>query len=600
MGHPMENTGDVLLQHGESKTDRQNLFIRNQIGWMTAIVILFCFWLFGIDSTYGFSIFPDEFAYWSYAAQAAGYDWSDIMSLSSYFSYGYGYVLFPVFVLCKDAVTAYRVAVGLNFVFLFIGYLALTGTVKRMLTDRNIPVALFCALAVIAPWNLFYTQMTMTEVFLASLYMVTGRILLCYLENNRLSALVLCVFALMFLYIVHMRAIGIVLSGLIVLSVHICLCRKEKWHLLVAASLVVLLFVIAGFAKEQAFLGVYGGRNREFLTGSDYGGQIEKIQYIFTKDGFYDLLVSILGKILYLGLATYGLFYWGSFALGKQSVKLYRRIRSRVEATMQEKFSLFILLSVLAQVMVSAVYLLTLGEVDDYTYGRYNEFVIPFVMVLGLYVLWRERAKTVFIVTGGFAVLQLAMTFLVVKQITYTGVDIFFGYFMVGISYLYDGGVFAAGSFYARNYLFCELLTVCVTGIVLFGRSVPKRMYIVLMLAVMEFALAVHADNLYLEPFKKAAFRDSRIADRVNDMWEEGRRVIYMDYGFPSYIGILQFMARDVDIQIMERKESVEDYQDAIREDDLVIFAFDDESVQEWSAKYDYVDTYGHFTVLYN
>ena len=334
MRHPMENTGDVLLQHGESKTDRQNLFIRNQIGWMTVIVILFCFWLFGIDSTYGFSIFPDEFAYWSYAAQAAGYDWSDIMSLSSYFSYGYGYVLFPVFVLCKDAVTAYRVAVGLNFVFLFIGYLALTGTVKRMLTDRNIPVALFCALAVIAPWNLFYTQMTMTEVFLASLYMVTGRILLCYLENNRLSALVLCVFTLMFLYIVHMRAIGIVLSGLIVLSVHISLRRKEKWHLLVAASLVVLLFVIAGFAKEQAFLGVYGGRNREFLTGSDYGGQIEKIQYIFTKDGFYDLLVSILGKILYLGLATYGLFYWGSFALGKQSVKLYRRIRNRVEATM--------------------------------------------------------------------------------------------------------------------------------------------------------------------------------------------------------------------------------------------------------------------------
>ena len=99
MRHPMENTGDVLLQYGESKTDRQNLFIRNQIGWMTAIVILFCFWLFGIDSTYGFSIFPDEFAYWSYAAQAAGYDWSDIMSLSSYFSYGYGYVLFPVFVL---------------------------------------------------------------------------------------------------------------------------------------------------------------------------------------------------------------------------------------------------------------------------------------------------------------------------------------------------------------------------------------------------------------------------------------------------------------------------------------------------------------------
>lgn len=143
MRHPMENTGDVLLQHGESKTDRQNLFIRNQIGWMTVIVILFCFWLFGIDSTYGFSIFPDEFAYWSYAAQAAGYDWSDIMSLSSYFSYGYGYVLFPVFVLCKDAVTAYRVAVGLNFVFLFYWLSCIDGHGEENVNRQEYPCGAF-------------------------------------------------------------------------------------------------------------------------------------------------------------------------------------------------------------------------------------------------------------------------------------------------------------------------------------------------------------------------------------------------------------------------------------------------------------------------
>jgi len=31
-----------------------------------------------------------------------------------------------------------------------------------------------------------------------------------------------------------------------------------------------------------------------------------------------------------------------------------------------------------------------------------------------------------------------------------------------------------------------------------------------------------------------------------------------------------------------------------------VIFAFDDEFIEEWTSEYSYEDTYGHFTVLYN
>ena len=82
------------------------------------LLILCCFFGYSIGKIYGFTILPDEFGYWSYAAAAAGYDWSGIVSLNSYYSYGYSAILLPVFMLFQDGLIAYRAAVAVNFVML--------------------------------------------------------------------------------------------------------------------------------------------------------------------------------------------------------------------------------------------------------------------------------------------------------------------------------------------------------------------------------------------------------------------------------------------------------------------------------------------------
>ena len=69
------------------------------------MLLLFCFFQFSIRKIYGFSIFPDEFSYWAYAAEAAGCDWSEVISLGSFYSYGYSILLLPIFMLCKDPIT---------------------------------------------------------------------------------------------------------------------------------------------------------------------------------------------------------------------------------------------------------------------------------------------------------------------------------------------------------------------------------------------------------------------------------------------------------------------------------------------------------------
>ena len=43
------------------------------------------------------SILNDEFGYWANAAHIFGYDWSGVVSMSPYYSYGYSLFLFPFF-----------------------------------------------------------------------------------------------------------------------------------------------------------------------------------------------------------------------------------------------------------------------------------------------------------------------------------------------------------------------------------------------------------------------------------------------------------------------------------------------------------------------
>lgn len=568
--------------------------------YLFAIAILFAFWAFGIGSTYGFSIFPDEFAYWSYAARLAGYDWSDVTALAPYYSYGYSLILIPIFVFCKDAVTAYRIAVSINFLFLFLAMVALAGTMKRMMPDKKMPIVLFSALTVLLPCNLFYTQMTLTEVFLVALYIAAGSVLYRYLENNRLSTLLLLMLILIYLYTAHMRTVGVLLAAMIVVTIHIFLRGDKRWHVLAALGAALALFAAADFLKQQAFVYVYGGINQELVAANDYSGQMEKIRSVLSLEGFYDLLISLAGKVLYLGLATWGLFYWGIYGMVRQAFALLRNIKKHVSAKPQQFFAVFVLLTVAAQIVIGTIYLLTLGEIGDYTYGRYSEMVIPFVMVWGFAVLWKERARFVWAATGGLALLQGLTTFLVVRQIIVTGADNFQGYFLVGISYLYNEADFQVDSFYAAAYLFCELLTVLVTAMALFCRSRKKRQYLLTAFAVVELVLAMRADIIYLEPFKKAAFRDSRMVDKMQTMQEEGRRIIYMDQVFPPYVGILQFMGRDLDIQVIGHREAVADYEGDITDEDILIFAFDDAFLEEWEDKYAQKDVYGHFALLYD
>lgn len=524
----------------------------------------------------------------------------DIISLGSYYSYGYGFVLLPIFLLCGDAVMAYRIAVSINFLFLFLTFIYLIRIIRRLFPDESIPVELFSGLIILFPGNLFYAQMTMTEILLLFLYVLAGLLLLDYMKNN--SKFVLCVLliTLMYSYMVHMRTIGILLSAVCVLVVHIWSKKGNKFHVLILAGMLLLLFAIERILKNWAFQSVYGNVGQELIQGNDYGGQMDKIRYIFTSKGLYDVIISVWGKVLYLGLSTYGLFYFGMAVVIKKIKEMAVAIKCHTEIAISQKFFLFVFLSVIAQILIATVYLLTLGEISDYTYGRYTELIIPFVMALGIVELWNQRKKSVIVFTGSMAVMQAICTLLVVRQIVDTGAETFHGFFMIGISYLYKEGNFNCNNFYRNAYFLCEALTIFVVLIAFWCRKSKKRYFFGAGIAILELVLAMRATTIFLNPLQKAVFRDIRIAEKAEALWKEGHQVIYFDDTFPVYVGILQFMERSMEIQVTKVSDAIGGSEKNMMADDVLILAFDSPNVQRWMELFSNVYTYGHFTLLYN
>ena len=96
------------------------------------LLLIFCLYQYGIQKIYGFTIYPDEFGYWANAADAVGYDWSQIASVGAYYSFGYSLILIPVLKIFKGGVAAYRAAVAVNMLLMCISIFLLHGIAGKL------------------------------------------------------------------------------------------------------------------------------------------------------------------------------------------------------------------------------------------------------------------------------------------------------------------------------------------------------------------------------------------------------------------------------------------------------------------------------------
>ena len=551
-----------------------------------------CIVCHGISKSYGFYFPADEFCYWSYAAGLAGYDWSDIASLGSYYSYGYSLILLPVFLIFKDGVIAYRAAMVVNIALLAVCFFIL----------QKMGRTFYAAAAVFYPTWLFYAGTTFAEILLVTLYLTTCMLLLKYLQTDNKRYMALMLAAMFYMYLVHLRAIGVLVSGTAVLllynirkySIRKYIMRnggrKVRSVLVPAAAAAVILAVglLMGLFIKNYWTGmVYGDTADTLKNANDYAGQFEKIAYIFSIDGLKNLIISVSGKILYLGLASYGIAYFGI-------IYAVRRVRER------KYFPLFVLLTTAAALMICAIYTIRPGRVDTLTYGRYHEYVMPVLLMMGIKELGSKAlsAKRTMCRIAVMLELEAVMTWLVTVSLNENGQTSFFGNTICGISWLYNPQDFEPVSYYWKVYLTGAVLTVAVCmGIWWTGRR-RGREILLMLLVTMQIVIGIRLSSMCIDDSRLGCFRDTLLREVIYELNPEGSREVYYSTEGNAFgnIGILQFMMRDTPIHIVKTDYDL----DSQNEEDLLLIDFRSDQGEALAEKYDSHLTSGHFALYYN
>ena len=556
------------------------------------VLLMSCIVCHGISKSYGFYFPADEFGYWSYAAGLAGYDWSDIASLGSYYSYGYSLILLPVFLIFKDGVIAYRAAMVVNIALLAVCFFIL----------QKMGRTFYAAAAVFYPTWLFYAGTTFAEILLVTLYLTTCMLLLKYLQTDNKRYMALMLAAMFYMYLVHLRAIGVLVSGTAVLllynirkySIRKYIMRnggrKVRSVLVPAAAAAVILAVglLMGLFIKNYWTGmVYGDTADTLKNANDYAGQFEKIAYIFSIEGLKNLIISVSGKILYLGLASYGIAYFGI-------IYAVRRVREK------KYFPLFVLLTTAAALMICAIYTIRPGRVDTLTYGRYHEYVMPVLLMMGIKELGSKAvsAKRTMCRIAVMLELEAVMTWLVTASLNENGQTSFFGNTICGISWLYNPQDFEPVSYYWKVYLTGAVLTVAVCmGIWWTGRR-RGREILLMLLVTMQIVIGIRLSSMCIDDSRLGCFRDTLLREVIYELNPEGSREVYYSTEGNAFgnIGILQFMMRDTPIHIVKTDYDL----DSQNEEDLLLIDFRSDQGEALAEKYDSHLTSGHFALYYN
>lgn len=533
------------IAHTRKKINSYLLFI---------MLIIFGVYQFGIGKICGFTMVPDEFGYWASAAKNVGYDWSEVASLGSYYSFGYSFLLTPILWLFRDGVMAYRAAVTVNMILMCVGMFLICGITRRLFPETDQTKRIFVGgIAVFYPVWIFNMQMTMAEALIMFLFVLITYLFVCLIQEAKAATAVCLAASLAYIYCVHMRTAGVLIACMITL----CLWAASKHPKMVtvfAFGVAFLVFAVCiAVMKQNTVTEVFSNADSQVLAGNDYGGQRGKLAQILNVRGMTLFIEEIIGKVFYLGHASFGLFYWGIGWTIKQSFLLFGKFLKKKEIKDVEWFSLFLLLAAIGEILISSIYMHPAGTVDALIYGRYDEFLIPVFLLVGVIAMGRSRwifkgTLTLGIMTGLMAPLLLR----VIKAKELTGLR---GYMVAGISYLLDESNPDVPRFFKEAWALGIGIMFLTAFLVWFSDRGKNRIWILAGMIVIEVGAGLQISDHYVYQVNRSNFADLMVAEEISDYAGAEDSVVYLDEGNHPYIDFLQMQLRERPIKVITKDD---------------------------------------------
>lgn len=370
--------------------------IYEQNGFLNGLLVLvfFLFAIQPISELRNIVIVDDQLGYWGIAARLAGYDWSEMVSMTAYYGFGYPIILVPLFWLSAEPAIIYQLSIMLNIGMLIASFFLAISCARILFPSMNRTLRSFiCFLVIVYGNNMAQMYTAWTETLLYLLFWLIFYLILLMEHHFSYKKLFLLIFVCGYMYAVHQRSVGVCIAVFLVLMTKLYFNFERKKRFLgegIAVVFAIMLLLGITVFKNVLVSTLWGSADADVVSLSDYGGQIDKVKYLLNAKGLTEFFQSICGRIYYLIAGT---LFSGAFGF----VYTIRKIWSyavcgrkwgaeKDDMKMQPGLIpfLFIFLSLLAELGISAVFMyLDHSRIDILVYGRYMEFVFGPLMLLG-------------------------------------------------------------------------------------------------------------------------------------------------------------------------------------------------------------------------
>lgn len=270
---------------------KKGFITKEKIILIAECVITFLFCVLFVFKRNMIIMSADEMGPISIAAYWSGYDWSEVMSHGAYYSYGYSFILYPLFLLFKTPEMFYKSAIVVNALLssliTFIAWLSVKEIKPDSKTFYRLAVVLLCGANTV---NIARSASAWAEVFLCFICWALFYFVIKTYKEGKIGYYLLTSFIATLLYVTHQRAIGIfVVVHAFVFYISLFESKRLK-NLLAYISSTSLLMVIHLFIKR--------GIKNNVWNGSASSETNDYKMYLIRYFGENYLVVAIMAALL--------------------------------------------------------------------------------------------------------------------------------------------------------------------------------------------------------------------------------------------------------------------------------------------------------------
>ena len=531
-----------------TKTENKRIIY---IGMILSILLSIIF-IAGMKNAYGIGIINDEFGYWGIAASFAGKDWSELLSITPYYAYGYSMIVTWLYHIFDDPTVIYRAALVMNVIMIVFSFWIAYKCGKKMFPHLSSEcILLVCFAITVYSNNMIQAKIAWTETILYMLYWLSLYMFLLIIEKSKIKYIVIfsCINA--FMYFVHQRTLGVIITSSLMIIVLLTAKKISVKQFILYCCIMVALLMVGEKIKAYIIEGLF--TSKELAAMNNYSGQVSKVSDIFHSiKGFSLLIQSILGKLFYFGLSTFLVGFVALFLLVKQSLFggiefLKSKLKIIDDRTM---IALYLLLSFTATFMIAAISMYQpYGRLDLLLYGRYMEFAIGPLLLIGVIAVIQKKVNIRFYI---ISIISLILVAIMVNSIYLSlETNVYNGICISALVYFFDNMRQVNGLAYQ---IVITMIVIVSLIIILLYIGKPRRnisLVVVILLAVSWIKLGDYngVENLQ----KSVKTKVKKIAEKI-EMLESPYDIYVLEdeTGVNSIAKYVQYYLPDVIVHIID------------------------------------------------